>query len=233
MRIRSIKPEFFTHEALFDLEKETGLPLRVAFAGLWCAADREGRFKWEPRRLGVSILPYDLIDFSRVLDALTTRGFIRQYHVKGEAFGYIPSFTRHQVINNREKSSDLPEPPENEQVDASATREAREDHACKAEGKGREGKGREESSRAREDFPTLEEVLAAGQLVMADTHCCTAYFNDRQAAGWVNKHGQPFRDWRADFRNYATRWRANDFQRQNSFRGPNNNQPRKLNQSCL
>ena len=69
MRIRTVKPEFFTHEGLFELEKETGLPIRVAFAGLWCAADREGRFKWEPRRLGVQILPYDQVDFSRVLDA--------------------------------------------------------------------------------------------------------------------------------------------------------------------
>ena len=87
MRIRTIKPEFFTHEALFEAELEFGLPLRIAFVGLWCCADREGRFKWEPRRLGVQILPYDQCDFSRVLDALLTRGFIVKYACDLGQFG--------------------------------------------------------------------------------------------------------------------------------------------------
>lgn len=139
MRIRTIKPEFFTHEGLYELELETGLPVRVAFAGLWCAADRDGRFKWEPRRLGVQILPYDNIDFSRVLDALTTRAFTRHYRVDGKDFGVIPSFKDHQVINNREKPSELPEPLEYIDCDACLTREPRVGHASKAEGKGREG----------------------------------------------------------------------------------------------
>jgi hypothetical protein len=145
MRIRTIKPEFFLHEDLFTAEKETKMPLRVAFAGLWCAADREGRFKWEPRRLGIQILPYDEIDFSRVLDALATRGFIVSYASTTGNFGFIPSFLRHQVINNRERMSDLPDPLEctqNEHIDASATRDPRDDHACKEEGKGKEGKGK-------------------------------------------------------------------------------------------
>lgn len=139
MRIRTIKPEFFTHEGIFDLEKETGLPIRIAFSGLWCACDKEGRFKWEPRRLGIQILPYDGIDFSRVLDALITRGFVVKYESNGGVFGCVPSFTKHQVINNRETPSSLPEPPQNQRVDASVTRDSHEDDAGKAEGKGREG----------------------------------------------------------------------------------------------
>ena len=141
MRIRTIKPEFFTHESLYDLEVSTGLPIRVSFIGLWCAADKEGRFKWEPRRLGVSILPYDLLDFSRVLDALTTRGFIVRYASEKGEFGVIPSFHRHQVINNRERDSELPEPPPMADPDACPTRAPRVPHASKEEGKGREGEG--------------------------------------------------------------------------------------------
>jgi hypothetical protein len=145
MRIRTIKPEFFLHDGLFDAEKETSLPLRVAFAGLWCASDREGRFKWEPRRLGVSILPYDNVDFSRVLDALTTRGFIVKYRVNDAFFGMIPSWHTHQFINPRESKSELPEPtkeelvvtPQTSVIDACSTRE----DASRKEGKGREGKG--------------------------------------------------------------------------------------------
>lgn len=152
MRIRTIKPEFFLHDRLFDSEKDSGLPMRLAFIGLWCASDREGRFKWEPRRLGASILPYDMVDFSRVLDALTTRGFIEKHASQGVEFGVIPSFLRHQVINNRESPSALPEPTEESMVIGPPTREPREADACgtrevqvKAEGKGRkegEGKGK-------------------------------------------------------------------------------------------
>jgi len=149
MRIRSIKPEFFTHEGLYEAEQESKLPLRVAFIGLWCAADREGRFRWEPRRLGVQILPYDNADFSRVLHALTTRGFVVRYRVGDASFGCIPSFLKHQVINNRESGSSLPEMTAesvesltiSRDDDASGTREPHEEDACEGEGKGREGKG--------------------------------------------------------------------------------------------
>ncbi|MER8938711.1 hypothetical protein NKH82_04285 [Mesorhizobium sp. M0915] len=140
-RIRTIKPEFFKHEELFDAEVETGLPLRLSFAGLWTQCDREGRFVWRPRQLKADILPYDDIDFSRVLDALATRGFIVKYTSDGRSFGYVPSWNRHQVINNRESASVLPNPIENlRRSDASVTRQPRVRHAGKAEGKGKEGK---------------------------------------------------------------------------------------------
>lgn len=171
MRIRTIKPEFFHHEGLFEAESQTKLPLRVAFAGLWCIADREGRFKWEPRRIGVQVLPYDGVDFSRVLDALTTRGFVVRYRVGDACFGLIPSFRKHQVINNKESQSVLPDPDGNieenpintDESDASVTREPREDHACHKEGKGKEGK---EGDGTRELSPELEAFrLRVGAMV--------------------------------------------------------------------
>ncbi len=129
------------HDGLHDLENELRAPVRIAFIGLWCAADKEGRFRWEPRRLKAQILPYDDCDFSRVLDALATRGFLVKYRVKDALLGAIPSWKRHQIINNKERASQLPEPTEHEQVDATATREPRVNHACHKEGKGREGEG--------------------------------------------------------------------------------------------
>jgi hypothetical protein len=141
MRIRTIKPEFFTHDRHYDAEQETKLTLRLAYIGLWCAADREGRFRWEPRRLKALIFPYDKIDFSRVLDALVTRGFIVKYGKEDSFFGAIPSWHNHQVINNRERDSQLPEPPTGQQlIDACRTREPRVDDAGQGEGKGMEGK---------------------------------------------------------------------------------------------
>jgi hypothetical protein len=141
MRIRTIKPEFYTHEMLYEAEQEHSLPLRLAYTGLWCAADREGRFKWEPRRLGVQILPYDGINFSRVLDALHTHGFIGKYECEGNFFGFIPSFEKHQVINNRERDSELPNPYDCDEIDACITRASRDDHATLTCTSGREGKG--------------------------------------------------------------------------------------------
>lgn len=144
-RIRTIKPEFFKHETLFDAEQETGLPLRLAFAGLWTVCDREGRFEWRPRAIKTDAMPYDDVDFSRVLDALTTRGFVVRYRVDGKEFGHVPGFSRHQVINGRETDSKLPPPPELIEYDDKSTPEPRVNHAsttrhdlAHGEGKGRE-----------------------------------------------------------------------------------------------
>lgn len=168
MRIRTIKPEFFLHDGLFEAEKTAKLPLRLAFIGLWCAADREGRFKWEPRRLGVSILPYDSVDFSRVLDALLTRGFLVKYRVGDDWIGAIPGFLKHQIVNNRETPSSLPSIADAEEVSnenhASATRGAREGHAPSGEGKGREGKGKEGEGAS---LPALPDSLNTPEMQSA------------------------------------------------------------------
>lgn len=117
-RIRTIKPDFFRHEALYEAERATGLPLRVAFAGLWTAADREGRFRWAPRQLKLDCLPYDDVDFSSVLDALERYGFVRRYEVGGVTYGEVPSWHAHQAINQREAQSKIPAPPEQGSRDA-------------------------------------------------------------------------------------------------------------------
>lgn len=164
-RIRTIKPELAAHEGLFDLERETQLPIRFAWCMLFTVADREGRFSWRPRTLKAQIVPHDEIDFSRVLDAWLTRGFVVKYRVKGDWFGWIPTFTKHQVINNREAPSDLPSldaadeviDSTNNDIDACGTREPREDDASatrevhaqaegRKEGKGKEGKGTDAST---------------------------------------------------------------------------------------
>lgn len=163
-RIRTIKPGFFRHVALYDAEVETGLPLRLAFAGLWTAADREGRFAWEPRNLKLDVLPHDEVDFSRVLDALSTRGFVVRYTTPEGEFGYIPSWKKHQIINNRETASSIPEPPKNndkkhKDSHASITRPSRVSEMLthtQAEG---EGKGNMEREQEGERKDTSAEPL--------------------------------------------------------------------------
>jgi hypothetical protein len=224
MRIRTIKPEFFTHEGLYDAELECGLPLRVAFAGLWCAADRAGRFKWEPRRLGVAILPYDEADFSRVLDALTTRGFIVKYRVGDAWFGAIPSFDRHQIINNREKASEIPEPSLADDSDATPTRDPRVTHASKAEGKGREGngKGKEPAERAP------REVSSEG-LKFADWFRATLADTIRLSDNWRTSWATCFDDMqRLDNRTEDQIYAVCNWARGDSFWAANFQSPMKL-----
>jgi hypothetical protein len=170
-RIRTIKPQFFRHEGLFDLEQETGLPVRLAFAGLWTAADRDGRFKWAPRELKLDCLPFDECDFSRVLHALATRGHVVKYALDGREYGFIPSWKAHQIINNRESDSTLPDPDDCSIESITCTREPRVIHACgtplvhaSVEGKGKEGKGRgtgrEDASRKRDSSPSKPESVS-------------------------------------------------------------------------
>ncbi|MGW8286347.1 MAG: hypothetical protein ACWGPR_11585 [Candidatus Deferrimicrobiaceae bacterium] len=109
--IRSIKPEALKDADLWDLEVETGLPIFRAFAGLWCQADREGRFKWKPRELKIEVLPFWDGDFGEVLDALARAGFVRRYEVDGRVYGHVRSFLDHQRPNAREAKSKIPPPP--------------------------------------------------------------------------------------------------------------------------
>lgn len=169
-RIRTVKPELFRHEGLFDAEVRAGLPLRVAFCGLMTAADRAGRFRWRPRQLKLDVLPYDELDFERVLLALAAEGFITRYEVDGEVYGAFPSWDTHQVINNRESESRLPAPPEAARVGhASSTGAARVDDAmgtpqvhAQGEGEGeREGEGESEGDLSVDSQPRGQATTAS------------------------------------------------------------------------
>lgn len=109
-RQRFIKPGFFLHGELYDAEAASGLPLRVAFAGLWTQADRRGVFRCKPRELKSAVLPYDPVDMADVIAALESAGFIRTYEVDGKTYGFIPTLTDHQSFHKDEKPSADPGP---------------------------------------------------------------------------------------------------------------------------
>ncbi|HEV2524121.1 MAG TPA: hypothetical protein VGU44_03205 [Gammaproteobacteria bacterium] len=109
-RIRSVKPELFTHECLFEAESDYKLPLRLAFIALFTQCDQWGRFRWQPKRLKLNILPYDEIDVIQIFDALAMRGFIEKYEVQGEWYGRILSWAKHQRITRPEHPSGIPSP---------------------------------------------------------------------------------------------------------------------------
>ncbi|WP_395066153.1 hypothetical protein [Paraburkholderia silvatlantica] len=139
----------------------------MAFIGLVCCCDREGRFKWRPEELKPDILPNDSVDFGAVLDALHDAGFVVRYEVEGDHFGHIPTFKDHQHINLREAGSKIPAP----QGECAHVLNTATHRNARGEGKGREGKGVNQthstsssSSRAhayaREDVPLAAASIA-------------------------------------------------------------------------
>ena len=131
-RIRTIKPEFFTSE---DIVGMTPLA-RLFYVSLWCESDREGRLEWKPGTFKMRYLPGDECSVQELAAELIDKGLIVLYEVGGKQYAEIPTFTEHQVINNRETPSTIPA----RSGDATFTRQS----GVKAEGKeGKEGKGKE------------------------------------------------------------------------------------------
>jgi uncharacterized phage protein (TIGR02220 family) len=146
-RIRTIKPEFFRHEKLQDLEAaHPGKHCMLVFAGLWGHCDKAGRFEYRPRTLKLDILPFLDFNMRDTLALLESAGFIRCYIANDKQYAEIPSFTDHQRIGGKEAQEPERFPPP--VVEASGKYEGSDSEAFEKqqglqEGKGREGKGRE------------------------------------------------------------------------------------------
>ena len=112
-RIRTVKPEFFRHEELQDLEAaNVGKYPMMVFAGLWGHCDKNGVFAYKPRSLKLDILPFLPFDMTETLEILEAAGFVEVFEVEGEKYGHIRSFPEHQRITGKEaeQSGRHPEP---------------------------------------------------------------------------------------------------------------------------
>lgn len=155
-RIRTIKPEFFQHEALQDLEKlHAPLKPMLVFASLWGHCDKNGVFQWKPRALKLHILPFLEFDLEESLALLERAGQLESFEHEGKRYGYVATFREHQRITGKEHDapSKYPAPPVNQRGNTRVTNthtpgEIPEKQPGALEGKGREGgregKGREE-----------------------------------------------------------------------------------------
>lgn len=110
MRSRNIKADFFKDERVGDLSFMT----RLLFIGLWCFADRDGKFELSLKRIKIEIFPYDNLsyeDIHRELTVIERTGRIRLYEVNGEQYGIIVNFSDHQKPHHTEKKSQIPDEP--------------------------------------------------------------------------------------------------------------------------
>ena len=106
MRARNIKPGFFENEELAELPFEA----RLLYIGLWCLADREGRFEYRPKRIKALLFPYDDIDVECHLMSLHVMTLISLYKHENKLFAYLPNFKKHQNPHPHEAKSVLPDP---------------------------------------------------------------------------------------------------------------------------
>lgn len=113
-RLRNVKPQFFRHEGLQDLESENpGKYCMLVFIGLWGHCDTKGRFEWKPRQLKLDILPFLTFDMKDTLALLESAGVLFKYEVEGTQYGCIPSFPKHQRFSGKEvkEGKCFPAPP--------------------------------------------------------------------------------------------------------------------------
>jgi len=109
MRSRNIKPSFFLNSELAETDAFT----RLLFIGLWCFADREGRFEWKPKKIHAAIFPYDhQLNIEQMLCNLMSLHLIACH----DNIGYIPNFSKHQHPHPHEAKSCFPPSPENVQL---------------------------------------------------------------------------------------------------------------------
>lgn len=104
MRSRNIKPGFFANGQLVKCD-----PLaRILFAGLWCAADREGRLKDDAFDLKLKLLPGDNCDANLLLQQLHDQQLITRYEMDGNKYIQINEFSKHQKPHVKESNSKIP-----------------------------------------------------------------------------------------------------------------------------
>jgi len=150
-RIRSVKPDFFLDEDIAQLPFEQ----RLAFIGLWCLADKEGRLEDKPQKIKAMLFSSDFssinkrVNIEKVLIALTEKPFIVRYEVDEKKYIQIVNFNEHQRPHHTEADSTYPA--FNGVITVNSPLLDGDKKVGKEEGKGKE-KGMEKEASSNSDF---------------------------------------------------------------------------------
>lgn len=207
MRIRTIKPGFFTHEEIAELS-----PLaRILFIGLWCMADVAGRLEDRPKRIKIEILPYDKADADALLNEIQGRGFIERYAVAGVRVIQVKNFEKHQRISGKEAQSrsEFPEKQEGSGGEAPGSfTESQEGKGREKEGKGegregeRNGVSRASRSQAIESIYEAYPKKAAKQDALRAIDKALRNVSDAVLLEAVTAYAQATATWAPDERQF-------------------------------
>lgn len=121
MRIRTIKPEFWTDEKVAGWDSDT----RLAFVWTWSAADDYGRLRLTPALLRSGAFAYHEMPMERareILATFTRSGRVILYEVQGEVYGQIVSWDKHQKVDKPGKFQN-PSPDQGVMIDSRHSRD--------------------------------------------------------------------------------------------------------------
>jgi hypothetical protein len=229
-RIRTVKPEFYRHEELQELEiNMPGQYPMMVFSALWGHCDKHGVFEWKPRQLQLDIIPFVWEATGKhlgsTLEALVKHRFIKTLTDGQKMYGFIPSFEDHQRINGKEKQapSVFPKVEEMQEVDIGeatgkhlgSTREATETTGREGKGIGREQEDIKEcvekTRNARFIPPPIEDVKAYCQ-ERGNSVDPQKWFDHYSSNGWkVGKNKMV--DWKAAVRTWEGKENAGSTKR--------------------
>ena len=113
MRIRTIKPQFWTSKTVGELSAYA----RLLFIGTWNLADDDGILLWDVDYLKGQLFTYDKhLPVAKYMKELTDKKLVITYQSSDNQstnnYAIVRSFVNHQSIN-RPTPSNLPHPPEN------------------------------------------------------------------------------------------------------------------------
>lgn len=161
MRIRQVKPAFWTDETLAPLIQLGDTAL--FYIGLWMQADDAGFIRWEPRRIAAELYPYEALESREAAVlmhkvALEGAGRLRVYKC-GHAL--IPRLTEHQRLGGEDHRVYTFRNEHNKCRAPRVPAGPRQSPPGRV-GEGRVGKGRVENAHARENgaengVTTIEE----------------------------------------------------------------------------
>lgn len=141
MRIRSIKPEFWTSEDVASLPWEH----RLLFIGLWSYVDDNGVGRDVERLIASSLFPLEedpretLATVSRGLQWLDGQGLVTRYEVDGRPLLYITAWDKHQRIDKPNKPRYEPPTCENAVIRETLSESSRDPRDIPAPGAGEQG----------------------------------------------------------------------------------------------
>jgi hypothetical protein len=202
-RIRTIKPEFFRHELLQEMESQHGeLRPMLVFVGLWTVCDKNGVFAWRPRQLKLDILPFLNFSMKDALEALEKYAFIDRYEVDGKSYGIIKSFSDHQRITGTEAKAEGKHPlpsVETTRKQQGNTLETTGQQLGRLEKEKEKERERERSTRAKEKKflpPSEQEVIdyfvTNGYSPESGQHAFQYY----DAGNWRDSKSNPVKNWK-------------------------------------
>lgn len=152
MRIRSIKPEFWTSDDIVALPWE----VRLLFIGLWSYVADSGVGRDNDKLIAADLFPLEddpiqtLATVSRGLASLSAAGLITRYSVDGKRYLHINAWSAHQKID-RPTRSPFPPPTCDNAVIEEPSRATREPSLPGSRDQGIKGSGEQGSEGSSSD----------------------------------------------------------------------------------